>query len=68
MRCFVASDTLAELFSVSADPLWQVESPDSNLDAERQAPFAGSHSMTGVGSSAAEKFYWRPVTIAEREN
>ena len=42
------------------EPLWRVEEPNSALDPERSAPFAGSHSMTGVALPAAKKFYWRP--------
>jgi hypothetical protein len=43
------------------EPLWRVGKPDSGLDPERTAPFAGSHSMTGLDSSAAEKIYWVPA-------
>ena len=50
------------------EPLWRVEDLASGLDPEREAPFAGSHSMTGVGSRAAAKFYWRPVAVDKRSN
>jgi glutathione S-transferase len=42
------------------EPLWRVEDPASGLDPDGTAPFAGSHSMTGVDLPAARKFYWRP--------
>ena len=42
------------------EPLWRVKDPASGLDPDRTAPFAGSHSMTGVDLPAAKKFYWRP--------
>ncbi len=48
------------------EPLWRVEGPASGLDPKREAPFAGSHSMTGLESSAARKFYWIPVAAARR--
>jgi hypothetical protein len=44
------------------EPLFRVEAPASGLDPERQAPFAGSHSMTGISASGAEKLYWIPVS------
>ena len=47
-------------------PLWRVENPASGIDPERKAPFAEGHSMTGMGSSDAEKMYWLPVAIARR--
>jgi glutathione S-transferase len=47
-------------------PLWRVEDPASGLDPEHKVPFSGSHSMTGVGSSDAEKLHWIPVAIARR--
>jgi glutathione S-transferase len=40
-------------------PLWQVEEPASGLDPERQVPFAGGGSMTGVEVKDAEKIYLR---------
>ena len=49
------------------EPLWRVEDPSSGLDPKREAPFAGSHSMTGLGSKAAEKFYWRPGAKVRRD-
>lgn len=42
------------------EPLWRVKDPSSGLNPDLTAPFAGSHSMTGVDLSAAKKFYWRP--------
>ncbi len=48
------------------DPLWRIEDPASGLDPKREAPFAGSHSMTGLGSGEAEKLYWIPVATARR--
>jgi glutathione S-transferase len=48
------------------EPLWRVEDPASGLDPEHEAPFLGSHSMTGVGASEAEKLYWSPVAPARR--
>jgi glutathione S-transferase len=47
-------------------PLWRVADPASGVDPERKAPFAGGQSMTGMGSSEADKMYWRPVAIARR--
>ena len=46
------------------EPLWRSEDPDSGLDPKREAPFAGSDSMTGLESSAAEKLYWIRVAAA----
>jgi len=48
------------------EPLWRVEDPASGLDPQREAPFAGSHSMTGLSASGAEKLYWFPTSSAKR--
>ncbi len=48
------------------EPLWRVKEPASGVDPERRVPFAGGASMTGVASSAAKKFYWRPAVSGRR--
>ncbi len=50
------------------EPLWRVADPESGLDPKREAPFAGSHSMTGLASGAAEKLYWSPVKVNRRRD
>lgn len=47
-------------------PLWRVEDPASGLDPEREAPFAGGDSMTGLDSSDASKLRWLPVRAVKR--
>jgi len=43
------------------EPLWRVADLASGVDPERKAPFGGSHSMTGVDPSDADKQHWLPV-------
>ena len=50
------------------EPLWRVDDPASGLDPEHEAPFAGGHSMTGMGSSDAEKRHWLPAAMARRSS
>ena len=40
------------------EPLWRVADPASGLDPNREAPFAGTGSMTGLIDGAADKRYW----------
>lgn len=47
-------------------PMWQVEDPKSGLDPDRNVPFAGGESMTGVGLKYADKMHWLPVSAAKR--
>lgn len=42
-------------------PLWSTEARPSGVDPDREAPFSGGHSMTGVSRNNADKFYWMPV-------
>jgi glutathione S-transferase len=48
-------------------PLWQVENPASGLDPERQVPFAGGGSMTGVDRSVSAKLHWLPVVGVKKK-
>jgi len=48
------------------EPLWSVESPESGIDPQREAPFSPGHSATGVGSGEAAKRRWVPVATARR--
>ncbi len=50
------------------EPLFRVEAPDSGLDRQREAPFRGSHSMTGLGEGEAERFYWLPALPVRRSD
>ncbi len=43
------------------EPLWRVDTPASGIDPDRQAPFSGSGSATGLSLGAAKKLYWRPA-------
>ncbi len=47
-------------------PLWLVDNPQSGLDPDHKAPFAGSDSATGMSLKDARKFYWLPVAPARR--
>jgi len=47
-------------------PLWTVESPESGIDPQREAPFSPGHSATGVGSGEAAKRRWIPVAMARK--
>lgn len=42
-------------------PLWEADARPSGVDPNREAPFAGGHSMTGVFLAEAEKRHWIPV-------
>jgi glutathione S-transferase len=46
------------------EPLWRAPTPDSGLDPKREAPFAGSHSMTGLSWGEAKKLHWTSVARA----
>ena len=48
------------------EPLWQVEGLASEIDPKREAPFGGSHSMTGVDLREAMSTRWRPVKTTRK--
>jgi len=50
------------------EPLWRIEEPSSGLDPDRQAPFAGGDSATGLELGAARKLYLRPVDTTRAED
>jgi hypothetical protein len=47
-------------------PLWQVKNPASGVDPEREVPFAGGDSMTGVECSASSRLHWLPVATVKQ--
>lgn len=46
--------------------LWEDNHRPSGVDADREAPFAGGASMTGVQLAKAERKYWLPVPAVKR--
>jgi glutathione S-transferase len=42
-------------------PLCQIKDPASGVDPERQAPFVGGGSMTGVDHKISADYHWLPV-------
>jgi len=48
------------------EPLWRVQDPASGVDPDRQAPFAGGQSMTGMNLADAERLRWLPVAALKR--
>ena len=43
------------------EPLMRIEAPASGLDPERQVPFSGTASMTGVSARGAGRMHWLPA-------
>ncbi len=48
------------------EPLWRTEGVESGINPDRTAPFAGSHTMTGVSLPAARRFYWSAPSIGRK--